>query len=107
MKPVVLIAPVLMLAACGGDAEPADETAMVDGATESASAAVADAEAVARRDSMIATWSAQFSLTEEQASCLVDTVAWENLIAAEQSADTVEQITGCGADPATFAGYGT
>lgn len=110
MKQLIFAAPLLVLSACGGDAETADdssESAMENAQPEAqVDAGVEADEAAARRESQIATWAANFSLSEEQATCLVDSVAWDALIAAEQTAETVEQITACGTDPATFAAYG-
>mgnify|MGYP000179834600 CR=1 FL=1 len=108
MKQLILAAPLLALTACGGEADtPANEAAEGDAPEAMAAEAEVDAEEAAkRRESQIATWGANFGLSEAQASCLVDSVGWDDLIAAEQSPETVEQITACDADPATFAGYG-
>jgi hypothetical protein len=109
VRRLLIVLPVLFLAACGGGddtaAEPKDATAEAETVSEGEDDVDAD-EAAKRRESQIATWAANFSLTDEQATCLVDTVGWDALIASEQSPETVEQITECGADPSTFAGYG-
>ena len=109
MRRLLIVLPVLFLASCGGDddtsAEPGDATAEAEIDSEGQDDVDAE-EAAKRRESQIATWAANFSLTDEQATCLVETVEWDALIASEQSPETVEQITECAADPATFAGYG-
>ena len=107
MKSVPLCAIALLLAACGNSAQPSDEPESVnDNGEATAQPAIDDAEAAKRRETMIATWGAQFSLSEEQATCLVDSVQWDDMIAAEQSQETIAAITACEADPATCAGYG-
>lgn len=92
-----------LLIACGGgnEAGPAQEST-----PETTETAPDDAEAAKRREAMIATWGANFNLSEEQATCLVDNVTWDDMIAAEQSEETITAITSCQADPSTFAGYG-
>ena len=103
MKYFAILAATALLAACSQGAAPVDDAAT---AGDTAAPQIDDNEAAKRRESMIATWGAQFSLTEEQATCLVDTVEWDALIAAEQAPETVTAINACDADPATFAGYG-
>lgn len=108
MRYLAILGATALLTACSESAAPVEEAPAEAEAVETAAAApeVDDEEAAKRRESMIATWAAQFQLSEDQAACLVDTVQWEALIAAEQTPETVEAITVCEADPAAFAGYG-
>lgn len=102
---ILLILPFIVVG-CSNDSETSYSQSQSNSSSSSGKAVIPQDETQKRREAAIATWSAQFKLDKEQATCLVDNLTFDELIADPQKSDVVKKIVDCGANPKTFEGYG-